>query len=475
MNYSKKLDPLPQGVLPAAWAIALGAIAPMLDATMVNIAINQLLSDFHTTLGVIQWAITGYVLALAVAVPIAGWLMNRFNGKRVFIAAVAAFGFFSILTGASWNVESFIIFRLLQGFCGGILTPLMSTLLVKTAGPENLGRVISIVTTPMIFGPILGPVLGGFILQITSWRWIFFINVFIVLAALPLMNKFVPEFAPFNQKSRLDMIGIALLSLMSASLIYGITKASTAASFADMSTISWLLMGFLLLGCYIFYDRRQREQTVLPLKLFAHRGFSAAASGTFFANFAIMGPMLILPMFFQNMRHLSAIGAAVALMPQGVGMLVARPFIGSMIDRIGAKYVVLTSLAVALLGTIPLAFITDKTNMIWIALALFIRGMSVGGITLPLTSDAYIGLKDTELPEAGVCINILENLGSSFGTAVIATAVSALIQEVHPAISVSLRGYHAGFLISALVLALVFFPAVFLTNKVKPAAVRTEV
>lgn len=188
-----------------------------------------------------------------------------------------------------------------------------------------------------------------------------------------------------------------------------------------------------------------------------------------------MGPMLILPMFFQNMRHLSAIGAAVALMPQGVGMLVARPFIGSMIDRIGAKYVVLTSLAVALFGTTPLVFITDKTSMIWIALALFIRGTSVGGITLPLTSDAYIGLKDTELPEAGVCINILENLGSSFGTAVIATAVSALIQEIHPAISVSLRGYHAGFLISALVLALVFCPAVFLTNKVKPAAVGTEV
>ena len=132
----------------------LAAIAPMLDATMINIAVKQLTQDFSTTIGMIQWAMTGYILALALAVPISGWLMLRFDGKKVLILSVLVFGLTSVLVGFSWKISLFIFFRLLQGFSAGIITPLMSTLLVKTAGPENIGKVIAIVTTPMIFGPI---------------------------------------------------------------------------------------------------------------------------------------------------------------------------------------------------------------------------------------------------------------------------------------------------------------------------------
>lgn len=461
MNQSK----LPKEVLSAAWAIALGAIAPMLDSTMVNIAIDQLTKNFHTTFTIIQWAITGYVLALAIAVPIAGWLMNHFDGKKIFIAAVILFGFTSILAGISWNVTSFIVFRLLQGFSAGIITPLMSTLLVKTAGPETIGRVMAIVSTPMIFGPILGPVLGGFIVQTASWRWIFFINVFIVLIAAPLMLRTLPSFIPFNRESKLDIFGILDLSVMSAALIYGITKAADHATFNNSESLIWTGVGLLLLVTYIFYDHYRGHQTVLPLTIFSHRSFRASSIGLFLANIAIMGPMLILPLFFQNFRHFSAMEAAIALIPQGFGMLVTRPLIGKLIDQLGAKYVVIVSLIISLIGTIPLVFITNQTSMVWIALILFIRGTSFGGINLPLTSDAYTGLADEELPDAGVGINIIENLGSSFGSAMIATVVAAVLQGAQPTIAHELSAYHAGFLVSVIVLALIFLPSFFLTNK----------
>lgn len=462
MNQSNKL---PKEVLSAAWAITLGAIAPMLDSTMVNIAIDQLTKNFHTTLTIIQWAITGYVLALAIAVPIAGWLMNHFDGKKIFIAAVILFGFTSILAGISWSVTSFIVFRLLQGFSAGIITPLMSTLLVKTAGPENIGRVMAIVSTPMIFGPILGPVLGGFIVQAASWRWIFFINVFIVLIAAPLMLRTLPSFEPFNRESKLDIFGILDLSVMSAALIYGITKAADHATFKNSESLIWTGVGLLLLVTYIFYDHRRGHQTVLPLTIFSHRSFTASSIGLFFANIAIMGPMLILPLFFQNFRHFSAMEAAIALIPQGLGMLVTRPLIGKLIDQLGAKYVVIVSLIISLIGTIPLVFVTNQTSMVWIALILFIRGTSFGGINLPLTSDAYTGLADEELPDAGVGINIIENLGSSFGSAMIATVVATVLQGAQPTIAHELSAYHAGFLVSVIVLALIFLPSLFLTNK----------
>ncbi|WP_407857453.1 MDR family MFS transporter [Enterococcus hailinensis] len=464
MTQSNKL---PKEVLSAAWAIALGAIAPMLDSTMVNIAIDQLTKTFQTDLAMIQWAITGYVLAMAMAVPIAGWLMNHFNGKKIFIGAVILFGITSILAGISWNVTSFIVFRLLQGFSAGIITPLMSTLLVKTAGPENVGRVMAIVSTPMIFGPILGPVLGGFIVQAASWRWIFFINVFIILIAAPLMAKTLPKFDPFNRKSKLDIFGIADLSIMSAALIYGISKAADHATFKNSESLLWTGIGIICLVVYIFYDRFKRHATVLPLTIFSHRSFKASSIGLFFANIAIMGPMLILPLFFQNFRHFSAMEAAIAMIPQGVGMLITRPLIGKMIDKLGAKYVVIVSLIISLIGTIPLVFVTNTTSMVWIALILFIRGTSFGGINLPLTSDAYTGLEDEELPDAGVGINIIENLGSSFGSAMIATVVATVLQGAQPTITHQLAAYHAGFLVSVIVLALIFIPSLFLTNKTK--------
>lgn len=463
-NQSKQPG-IPKDVLAAAWAIALGAIAPMLDSTMVNIAVDKLTKDFGTTLDIIQWAITGYVLALAIAVPIAGWLMNKFNGKKIFIGAVIVFGITSVLAGISWNVSSFIVFRLLQGFSAGIITPLMSTLLVKTAGPENLGKVISIVTTPMIFGPILGPVIGGFIIQAASWQWIFFINVFVVLIAVPLMMKTIPDFEPFNKASRLDVFGIIDLSLMSAALIFGITKAADHASFQNSETILWVGIGLGLAVIYFIYDRIKKDQTVLPMNLFTHKRFLASSVGLFLANIAIMGPMLILPLFFQNFRHFTAMEAAIALIPQGLGMLVTRPIIGKMIDRFGAKYVVMVSIVLSLIGSIPLVFITDQTSMIWIAIVLFVRGTSIGGINLPLMSDAYTGLDNKQLPEAGVGVNIIENLGSSFGSAVIATTVATFIQGLQPTIENGLRGYQAGFLVSAIVLALIFIPSFFLTNK----------
>ncbi|KAB2493450.1 MDR family MFS transporter [Priestia endophytica] len=456
---------LPKETLIAAWAIAFAAIAPMLDSTMVNIAIDKLNKDFNTTLDTIQWSITGYVLALAIAGPVSGWLMNKFNGKKIFIGAVIAFGVTSVLAGISWNISSFVFFRLLQGFSAGIITPIMSTLLVKTAGPENLGKVIAIVSTPMILGPILGPVIGGFIVQVASWHWIFFINVFIVLIAVPFMMKTIPDFKPFNKDSKLDVFGVINLSLMSATVIYGITKAARHASFNNSETILWMGIGLSLAVIYFIYNRIRKNQTVLPMNLFAHKSFTASSIGLLLANIAILGPMLILPLFFQNFRHFTAIEAALALIPQGVGMLVTRPLIGKMIDKIGAKYVVMVSLVLSLIGSIPLIFITDKTSMIWISIVLFIRGTSIGGINLPLTSDAYTGLDSKQLPEASIGINIIENLGSSFGSAVIATVVANAVQGLQPTIANGLKGYHAGFLVSAIVLAVIFIPSLFLTHK----------
>ena len=163
--------------------------------------------------------ITGYVLALALVIPIAGWMVNQFNGKYIFIGASILFGITSVLARISWNVESFIVFRIIQGLSAGIITTLMFTLLIKTTGQDDIGKVMAVVSTPMIFEPIMGPVIGGVVIHIVSWRWMFFINVLVVIIAVLLQIKYLSNFDPFNKSKSIDMLGIILLGLISISTL----------------------------------------------------------------------------------------------------------------------------------------------------------------------------------------------------------------------------------------------------------------
>lgn len=463
----EKQDKIPKEITHAAWAIAMAAIAPMLDTTMVNIGVNQFVKDFHSSLEIIQWVITGYVLALAVAVPISGWLMDKFNGKKVLLYAELSFILSSVLAGLSWNIESFIAFRVLQGASAGIIIPLMTTLLTKVAGPDKLGRLMAVVGTPIILGPLLGPVIGGFLIQWATWRWIFFINIPVGLIALYLVSKRLTNFEPFNAESKMDWIGTILLAIMSSSLIFGITRAAHFASFHNHQTYWYVGIGLITATLYVIYDRKKQNKTVMPLTLFKSKSFSAAIIGMFLAGLATNGPMLLLPLFFQNIKGITLIQAALAMIPQGVGMLVARPTIGNMIDKLGARLVVMVSLIISLVGSIPLILFDEKTSFILISVVLFIRGIGIGGITMPLMTDAYTGLQKEQIPQASIASRIIQNVGSSFGSAVLATAVATVVSGLKPTIPIILHGYQVGFLISVIVIGIMFIPALFLTNKRK--------
>lgn len=446
--YSQQLERIPKSTMIAAWAIALGAIMPMLDSTMINIAINDLTKYFDTSLNFIQWGVTGYILAMAVAVPFSGWLMDHFDGKRVYISAVVTFGIVSVLTGLSPNIFCFILFRLVQGFSAGIISTLMATLLVKTTGQDKIGRVMAIVSIPMILGPILGPVVGGFIIHYVSWQWIFYLNIIVMIIITPVMIKRLPSYEPFNKGKKLDWFGIINLSLISITLIYGITHATETASFTNIETVLVLSASIILIMIYLIYNRVQDYQTVLPTNLFKNRNYAASSSGLFLANLAIMGPMIIFPLFFQNFKGFNTIEAAIALMPQGIGMLLARPLIGKLTDQYGAKKVILVSLILSIVASIPFVFVDGNTSIIILSMLLLLRGISVGGILLPFTTNTYADLKDEQLPQAGITINIVENIGSSFGSALIATVVATISSHNH------IMAFHIGFLVPAIVFIL---------------------
>lgn len=460
-----KKDAIPKSIMNVAWILVLGAIMPMLDSTMVNIAINHLSKDFSTGLDTIQWVITGYVLATAIAVPIAGWAVQKYNGKWLIIGANLIFLIGSIASGLSWNITSLIAFRVLQGFSAGFILPLLSTLIVGISGKEYMGRIMSVVGIPIVLGPILGPVIGAMIVQYMSWRYIFFVNIPVGIIALTLMFLKLPDFIPTNIKAKFDFTGIVLLGASSAALIYGISAASKNASFNNTTTIGYIVAGVVALGAYIFYAVKKQGAAIVPLSLFKLKSFSAVMVGLFLTGIATNGPMLLLPLFFQNVKDFSVINAGLILIPQGVGMLIARPMIGKLTDKLGARSVVMVSLVLAIGGTLPFVFFGESSSIILISVALLIRGMGIGGVSIPMMTDAYTGMQETEVAAASVGTRIIQNIGGAFGSAVLATVVSLSIQGKLPTVGHMTTAYHDGFLLTLILSLVVFIPAFFLTNK----------
>lgn len=460
-----ELEPIPKRIMNIAWILVLGAVMPLLDSTMVNIAIKHLSNDFGIGLDLIQWVITGYALSMAISVPLAGWMVQRFNGKWLMIGANIVFLAASIASGFSGNINSLIIFRIVQGFSAGFIMTLVTTLCVEVAGRERMGRMMSAVGIPAVLGPILGPVIGAVIIQFLSWRCIFFVNIPIGILAITLMILKLPNFTPAKIKAKFDLVGIILLGAGSAALIYGITKAAKNATFNNSATIGYAAAGVAILAIYMIYAIMIKEQAILPLYLFKLRNFSAVMVGLFLAGIATNGPMLLLPLFFQNIKGFSVLSTGLILIPQGIGMLIARPLIGKLTDKLGARDVVLVSLTLAIIGTIPFVFFNEASSLIVMGVVLFVRGMGIGGVTIPMMTDAYTGMVKQEIAQASVGTRLVQNVGGGFGSAVLATVVSLSIQGEIPTTPLMTTAYHDGFML-ALVLSLVLvIPTLFLTNK----------
>jgi EmrB/QacA subfamily drug resistance transporter len=416
----EKLDPM---LLKVSLILVFGSLAPLLDTTMVNVAIKTLSSDLSSTVSVIQWVITGYVLAMAMAVPISGWAINRFGGKRLYQFSLVLFLAGSILSSLSWNIGSLIGFRILQGIGAGLLMPTMTTMLFQLSGGRNMGKMASVTSIPMMLAPILGPVLGGIIVNSLGWRWIFYVNIPVTIIALLLALWGIPKDVISDKKQQLDIVGILMLSPAFALLIYGIAQISSHGGVNSSAVLVPVVVGMLLMAAFVVYALRTKISPVLDLQLFRSRNFSASTILLFMSGFITNGGLLLLPLYYQQVRGESVLYAGLLLIPQGIGMLLTRSQMGKLTDKIGARPIVLVSLVITAIGTIPFAFANSETNQVLLAVVLLIRGAGLGGVFIPIMVSAYVGLSNEQIPHASIATRILQTIGSAFGSAILATIV----------------------------------------------------
>jgi EmrB/QacA subfamily drug resistance transporter len=410
---------------PYVWKIAgvviLGMTMSILDTTIVNVALDTLGKDLHSTIAQIQWVATGYLLALAAVIPLTGWAARRFGAKRVYLASIALFTIGSALCGLAESSTSLILFRVLQGVGGGMIMPVSQMIMAEVAGPKRMGKVMGIVVMPAMLAPILGPVVGGLILQNLHWSWIFFVNVPIGIVAAILGWRMLPE-SDLGEAGKLDWLGLALLATSMPLIVYGLSEIATKESFTAPSVI-WPIVAGILLAAAFGWHALHVERPLLEVRLYANRVFAAASLTTFGLGAALFGAMILVPLYYQQVRGESVIVTGLLVGPQGLGMLLVAPWIARMTDRFGGGRVAVVGVSILTLSSLPLAFIGADTSILFLSVVLLVRGVGIGLSFIPTTTVAFAALRTDQLSDATPQMNVLQRIGGAIGTAVLAVVL----------------------------------------------------
>jgi EmrB/QacA subfamily drug resistance transporter len=423
---------LPPQVRNALIALIVGGIAAILDSTMVTLALHTLVVKLHSSDGTIQWVTTGYLLAMVVAIPTTGWAESRWGGKRVWLSALVLFVLGSVLCAVSWNDASLIGFRFVQGFAAGLIFPLLQTLAVRAAGGRPSTRLMATVGLPIALGPILGPVIGGVILNWLSWRWLFLVNVPVIAAGLLLAWRFLPADRPDRTavRARLDLIGLALLAPALAMTLLGLSNLSGDGSIDHAGVLVWLLAGVALLAAFVAWAlNRGDRQPIVDIRLLRLRSLGSASAVLFTAGAAMYAAMFLVPLYYQQLRGESVLHAGLLMIPQGIGALAARLVVGRLVDRFGTRAVTIASFLLAAAATVPFAFAGSHTSLWWLGAMLFISGVGIGAVLIPSMSVAYQDVPPAGIPHATMNTRITQQVGASFGTAIVAIALQSLLSH----------------------------------------------
>jgi EmrB/QacA subfamily drug resistance transporter len=412
----ERLDP---ALLKLAVILLIGMMPAAFDSTIVNVAIDPLSRSLHTSVSNAQWTVSGYLLAFGMAVPVAGWAMARFGGKATWMVALAMFMAGSILSSLSWDMGALIAFRVIQGLGGGVLLPVLQNLLVRAARGRKLGRIMATLSLPALFGPILGPVIGAVIIAHLSWRWIFWVNVPFAVTGLVLAWRHL-ERGDANKGAYLDATGLVLLSPALAALIFGLTEVGVRGGFGHSVVIIPLVLGVALLGLFIRHALRAARPPLFDVRLFKVRSFAASTAVLFLNGLGVYGALLLLPLYYQQLRGNSVLEAGLLLAPQGVGMLLTRSQAGKLTDKIGPRPVVLGALLLTGIGTIAYTQAGVDTNDALLALSLVVRGCGLSAMLIAPMATAYIGLAPDQVPHGSTATRIAQQVGGSFGTAIMA-------------------------------------------------------
>lgn len=411
------------------WIVALTVILPtfieVMDTSVVNVSLPHIRGSLSAGVDEVTWVLTSYLVSNAIIIPITGWLSSVFGRKNYLLFSIVLFTISSMICGSAPSLEVLIIARILQGLGGGGLQPISQAILLETFPPREHGTAMAIFGMGVVFAPILGPVLGGWITDNWSWRWVFYINlpVGIVAVILTIFCIFDP---PYLRRGKLgiDYWGLGLLAVGLGCLQVVLDKGEREDWFESNFIVALSIISAVCLIMLVIVELRS-EHPVVNLRVFKDRTFSFGNMIMFTGFFCMFGSIVLLPLYLQNLMGYTALWAGFVLGPGGIASLLIMPIAATLLKRGGRPHLLLTvGLTLAAISLWMMSRFNLDADFVSIAIPRIIQGFGMGLFFVPLGAATYVNIPKEEMGNASGIFNLLRNLGGSFGTAVGTTILS---------------------------------------------------
>lgn len=414
-EYPDKLD---APLLRISGVCILATVMAILDVTVVSVAQRTFIDQFASSQAVVAWTMTGYTLALATVIPITGWAADRFGTKRLFMGSVVAFMLGSLLCAVAANTLQLIVFRVVQGIGGGMLLPLGFMIMTREAGPGRLGRLMSILSIPMLLAPIGGPILGGWLIDTSSWRWIFLINVPIGFVTIALAAVIFPRDHPARSET-FDAVGVLLLSPGLATFLFAVSSIPGRGTVADRHVVIPAMIGLALIAGFVAHAWHHADHPLIDLRLFRNPVLTHANVTMLVFAGAFFGAGLLLPSYFQQVVHQTPMQAGVHMIPQGLGAMLTMRLTGPLVDRQGPGKIVLVGIALITAGLSAFAVgaATQAHYLPTLLIGLAIMGLGMGCTMMPLSVASVQALAPHQIARGTTLMSVSHQVGGSIGTA----------------------------------------------------------
>jgi EmrB/QacA subfamily drug resistance transporter len=419
----------------------------IMDVTIVNVALPTIAREFHTNASGVATTVIAFLVSLAVFIPASGWLGDRFGGRRVLLGSLAIFAVASGLCGFAHSLEQLVVFRVFQGVGGGLMTPVGLAMLFRVFPPEERVRAASILVIPTTFAPAIGPVIGGIFVTEASWRWVFFVNVPIGLAAAVFGYLFLAD-DRHADPARFDLAGFVLSGAGFGLVMYGVSEGPTA-GWATAEIVGTTVSGAALLIVLVFVELRS-DHPLLDLRIFGNRLFRSGSVVLMLGSMSFISVLYLLALFFQDALGFSALRAGLTIFPEALGVLFGTQFVSRLAyPRLGPRLVMATGLAVVASAMVLLTFVTPSTNEWVIRLIVYLLGTGMSGVFMPSQAASFATISRERTGDASSLFNAQRQIGSAAGVAVLTTVLVALnpTHRVGGHLAVNLAAYHACFLV----------------------------
>jgi DHA2 family multidrug resistance protein len=411
-----------------AISVMLGTFMEVLDTTVVNVSLPHIAGNLGATVDEATWVLTSYLVANAIILPMTGWLANQFGRKRILMLSMGGFTLASVLCGLSPSLPTLLFFRVVQGATGGGLQPLSQAIMLEAFPPEKRGRAMAFWGLGIVVAPMLGPVLGGWLTDSYSWRWLFYINLPVGILGLIMSHTFVFDPAYIRRgRGHVDFWGIGLLAIGMGSLQIMLDKGQEEDWFGSHFIVALAVVAAVGLGLFIL-NELLHPHPVVNLRIFRVRTYATGVFLMTSLGFVLYGSLVLIPIFLQTLLGYSALDAGVAMLPRGLGSFIAMPVVGLLSSKIEPRKLLTAGLSVAAFSLWQLSWINLNAGYWDIFWPQFIQGISMAFVFVPLTTATHDPVPKEQMGNATSIFNVMRNIGGSVGIACTTTIVARATQ-----------------------------------------------